>query len=108
MSIVEDQARAALKLIEDPELKFSILDLGLIYNVVFSKETGRIHVTMTLTSLMCPLQEFFQEAITRDLLALPEVSEVTIDFTFDPPWSPGKAASYIQEHFVLLGIPLTR
>jgi len=38
----------------DPEIPVNIYELGLIYGVDVSPETGVVHVRMTLTSPGCP------------------------------------------------------
>ena len=43
----EDEAREALKTVEDPEAGMNIVDLGLVYAV--RCEPGRVHVEMTMT-----------------------------------------------------------
>lgn len=71
----------------DPELGVSVVDLGLIYGVDVD-EHGVATVTMTLTTIGCPLFPVMQKDIEDRLLELPEVNDVKIDLTFDPPWSP--------------------
>lgn len=98
--------RAAIRDIQDPELGFSIVDLGLVYGVVC--EHGAVRITLTLTSPACQRQDWFTAAITERLAALVPRELVSIDFTWEPRWSPQAASPEIQEHFALLGIPLTR
>lgn len=72
----------------DPELGINVVDLGLVYGI--NIEDKRIHVLMTLTTPGCPLDSYFTKDITAKLKTLKGVSDVAVEFTFDPIWSPSK------------------
>lgn len=78
-----------LKLVLDPELGVSIWDLGLVYSVAVSKE-GIAVITMTLTTIGCPLFPAIQKDIEDKLMEIDGVEDITIDLVFDPPWTPDK------------------
>lgn len=78
-----------LKEVDDPELGISVVDLGLIYDVEADKK-GKIEVLMTLTTMGCPLFELMEGPIKEKLGKIPGVESVSIDLTFDPPWTPDK------------------
>lgn len=78
-----------LQNVPDPELGVSIVDLGLVYGVKADKE-GNITVLMTLTTMGCPLFELIAEPIKSELKKINGVKDVSVDLTFDPPWSPEK------------------
>jgi len=78
-----------LKKVLDPELGISVVDLGLIYDVKMGKK-GKVEVTMTLTTMGCPLFTLMSEPIKEKLKKLKGVKEVEVVLTFDPPWSPEK------------------
>ncbi len=82
-----ERAMEKLRAVLDPELDVSIVDLGLIYDVKISPK-GVATVTMTLTTIGCSLFFVIEKDIEDRLLEMPEVEEVKIDLTFDPPWSP--------------------
>ncbi len=86
---IENAVREKLDLVLDPELGVSILELGLIYGVIVSKE-GVCAITMTLTTIGCPLFGQIQKEIEEKVMELPEIEDVKIDLTFDPPWTPDK------------------
>lgn len=69
----------------DPELYVSIVDLGLIYDLEISK--GKVTVTMTLTTMGCPLFGLLEEDIKTRVSKVKEVKDVFINLVFDPPWS---------------------
>ena len=50
----EEEVRAALQTVEDPELRMSIVDLGLLYGVTI-EDDGLVSVDLTLTSPACPV-----------------------------------------------------
>ena len=87
-----------LKQCIDPELGINIVDLGLVYSI--NIEGSRISVLMTLTTAGCPLESYFVKDISTKLKSLKGVSDVTVEMTFDPPWTPAKLS---QESKDLLG-----
>ncbi|MCJ7739708.1 metal-sulfur cluster assembly factor [Candidatus Microgenomates bacterium] len=76
----------ALKNVPDPELGISVVDLGLIYDVRPDKK-GNVEVVMTLTTMGCPLFSLMEEPIKEELYKIKGVKKVTVELTFDPPWS---------------------
>ncbi|NTW13539.1 MAG: metal-sulfur cluster assembly factor [Candidatus Moranbacteria bacterium] len=85
----KESAMEKLSAVLDPELGVSIVDLGLVYGVEISP-AGVATVSMTLTTIGCPLFSVIQKDIEDRLLELPEIEDVKIDLTFDPPWSPDR------------------
>jgi metal-sulfur cluster biosynthetic enzyme len=80
--------RNKLKEVLDPELFLSIVDLGLVYNIQIEDTTAII--TMTLTTIGCPLFDTIQNDIHKAVLTLPDIKEVKVELTFDPPWDYDK------------------
>lgn len=78
-----------LKNVPDPELGISIVDLGLVYDVKDDKK-GNVDVTMTLTTMGCPLFELIEGPVKSELKKIKGVKDVSVNLTFDPPWSPEK------------------
>jgi metal-sulfur cluster biosynthetic enzyme len=54
VAFTKDDVLEGLKNVYDPEIGINIVDLGLVYDADIS-ESGDVLVTMTLTSLGCPL-----------------------------------------------------
>ncbi len=71
----------------DPELNIPITEMGLIYGAE-QIDTENIKITMTLTTIGCPLYEVIHDDIVRVLKEDKNIKEVKIKLTFDPPWSP--------------------
>jgi metal-sulfur cluster biosynthetic enzyme len=78
----------ALRAVEDPELGMDIVELGLLYDV--EVEGPRIKVIHTLTSMGCPVGPMIQENVDQIVRAMPDVQDVEVELTWDPPWSPEK------------------
>lgn len=97
---LEEQVREKLKLVLDPELGVSIVDLGLIYEIAVD-DKHICHILMTLTTIGCPLFGQIQKEIEDRVMEIEEIEEVETELSFDPPWSPEKMA---LEAKVQLGI----
>ena len=82
------QLTNALYDVLDPETGLNLVDLGLIYGVSFSAESGKALVTMTFTTPACPAGDVMMEGVQRRLLQEPGVEEVDVDVTFSPAWTP--------------------
>jgi metal-sulfur cluster biosynthetic enzyme len=78
----------ALRAVEDPELGMDIVELGLLYDV--EVEGPKVKVIHTLTSMGCPVGPMIQENIDQIARSMPEVEDVEVELTWDPPWSPEK------------------
>ena len=86
---IEEQVREKLHLVLDPELGISIVELGLIYGIAVDAE-GKCIITMTLTTMGCPLFGQIQKEIEDRVMELDAVEDVEISLTFDPPWTMEK------------------
>lgn len=78
---------AALKTVYDPEIPVDIYELGLIYKVDVADNLD-VTVDMTLTAPGCPVAGEMPNMVRSALLGVPGVGEVTVNMTFDPPWTP--------------------
>lgn len=82
-----EQARDNLKNVFDPEIGINIVDLGLVYDVDVS-DTNDVLVTMTLTSLGCPLGPVIVQEVTGAMSELPNLGDVDVKLVWSPAWSP--------------------
>lgn len=83
---LKDQVIAALKKVYDPEMPVNIYELGLIYGCEVD-EQGRAAILMTLTAPNCPVAGSLPAEVERAARAVPGVTAVKLELTFDPPWS---------------------
>ena len=78
---------AALKSVYDPEIPVDIYELGLIYKVDVA-DNKDVTVDMTLTAPGCPVAGEMPGMVKDALLGVDGIGEVTVNMTFDPPWTP--------------------
>ena len=83
---VKDQVVVALRTVYDPEMPVNIYELGLIYDASVDDE-GRAAIRMTLTAPNCPVAGSLPGEVERAVRAVPGVTDVKLELTFDPPWS---------------------
>ena len=83
---LQDQVVRALQTVYDPEMPVNIYELGLIYGISVD-DTGHVDLRMTLTAPNCPVAGTLPGDVERAIRAVPGVSDVNLELTFDPPWS---------------------
>ena len=97
---LKENIMGALELVIDPELGVDIVNLGLVYNVEITEE-GQLTVTMTLTSMGCPLAGTIIEQVKAAVSDIPEVKETNVNIVWNPPWTKDKLSRYAK---IALGI----
>jgi ATP-binding protein involved in chromosome partitioning len=75
-----EQIIEALRPVEDPELRRSIVDLGMVRHVALDDD-GVLTVQIALTVAGCPLRNEITSRVTAAVAPLPGVSRVGLDFT---------------------------
>lgn len=83
----KDDVLAGLKNVYDPEIGINIVDLGLVYDADIADQ-GDVLVTMTLTSMGCPLGPVIVQEVNNALKDLPEIGSTDVKIVWTPPWSP--------------------
>ena len=79
---------ALLNNVIDPELGIGIVDLGLIYDVEITN--GRAVVTMTLTSMGCPVGPSIIHQVEEEMEQVSGVEEVAVNLVWEPVWTPDR------------------
>ena len=97
---LKDQVIASLKTVYDPEMPINIYELGLIYEVSVDA-AGEAAIRMTLTAPNCPVAGSLPADVERAVRAVPGVTGVKLDLTFDPPWSKDRMSEAAK---LMLGI----
>jgi metal-sulfur cluster biosynthetic enzyme len=96
-----EQLLDVLRDIEDPELRMSIVELGLIYHVDIDDD-GLVNIDLTLTTPACPIGPMLQGQAYHMLTQMDGVEDVEVNLVWDPPWDPKTMAS--EEVRMALGI----
>jgi FeS assembly SUF system protein len=86
---LRDQAINALRKVYDPEMPVNVYELGLIYDLSVDAE-GQAAIRMTLTAPNCPVAGSLPAEVERAVRAVPGVTGVKLELTFDPPWTKAR------------------
>ncbi len=101
---LEDKVWAALRNVYDPEIPVNIVDLGLIYDVEIVDVPGQgsyVHVKMTLTAPGCGMGPHIMNEAECNVYDIEGVSEVNIEFVWDPPWNDSMVSEEGRMHLGL-------
>lgn len=98
MAISEEMKESILGALEnviDPELGIDIVNLGLVYDVDLDDQ-GVATITMTLTSMGCPLGPVIVDQVNTALSDLPEVKKTEVNIVWQPVWSKDMMSRYAK------------
>ena len=95
MPVTFRQIGAALWPVQDPEIRMSVVDLGLIYGAQISEspDGAAVKVVMSLTSPACPYGPMLLASVHGALAKVPGVRDVDVDLSFAPTWDPRSMVS---------------
>jgi metal-sulfur cluster biosynthetic enzyme len=76
-----------LKKVIDPEIGLNIVDLGLVYSIVFDEESKKIKIEMTFTTSGCPMGDVILDHV-REIMEqhFPEF-ETEVNLVWEPAWN---------------------
>ncbi len=90
----EKDIRKVLRRVKDPELNLDVVVLGLVYGV--EVQDSHVHVTMSLTTPMCPAGGQIVEEAKAAVESMEGVESADVELTFEPPWSPDRIDPLIR------------
>jgi len=96
---LSDDIISALKTVYDPEIPADIYELGLVYRIDI-EDNRSVKIDMTLTAPGCPVAGEMPGWVQNAVGAVEGVSDVEVNMTFDPPWTPDRMS---EEARVALG-----
>ena len=97
---LKDKIIDILKQCYDPEIPIDLWNLGLIYNIStkeYDKEKSDVEVLMSLTTPGCTMGQHMAEDIKTKVALMPEIKDVSVEVTFDPPWKPDMMTQEARE-----------
>lgn len=100
--VTQEDVLDQLKQVHDPEIPLNIVDLGLIYGIEI--DGTEVSVTMSLTTMGCPVADHLQRHAEQVLRELKGIETVEIDITFDPPWTPEMVTEEGKQQLTSLGV----
>lgn len=92
---LSDDIVAALKTVYDPEIPADIFELGLIYKIDI-EDDRMVKIVMTLTAPGCPVAGEMPGWVENAVGSVEGVQGVTVELTFDPPWSAERMSEEAQ------------
>jgi ATP-binding protein involved in chromosome partitioning len=90
--ITEEQVRASLRTVMDPEIGKPIEDIGMLKGIEIEGGTVRVHVLITIEG--CPLKDRITSDVTAALRPIEGVEQVDVRLT---PMSPEQRESLVQQ-----------
>lgn len=97
---LKENLMGALEQVIDPELGIDIVNIGLVYDVELDDD-GLCTVSMTLTTMACPLAGILTEQVQMALSDIPEVKDTNVNLVWNPPWTKDRMSRYAK---IALGI----
>lgn len=91
--VSEDDVWAELRQCYDPEIPINVVELGLIYGLEIEEREGggaAVRIQMTLTAPGCGMGQVLADDVEMRVRSLPAVADVSVELTFDPPWTPDR------------------
>ncbi len=92
---ISDDIVSALKTVYDPEIPADIYELGLVYKIDI-EDDRTVKIQMTLTAPGCPVAGEMPGWVQNAVSTVEGVSDVEVEMTFDPPWTPDRMSEEAQ------------
>ena len=99
-TLTVDEVYELLYDVIDPEMQINIVDLGLVYDILFPGDRV-ITLKMTLTSPACPLQDVIEDQIREVLIN--SCSRVYFDWVWSPAWNPSMVTASGRDQLRAVG-----
>lgn len=94
LSLIEQEVLEKLQTVIDPELGIDLVNLGLIYDIEVNDQQCKI--TMTLTTMGCPISDLLYKMIKEAVLQVAEITKCEINLVWEPAWGPDKMSRFAR------------
>jgi ring-1,2-phenylacetyl-CoA epoxidase subunit PaaD len=105
--VSQEAIMTALRGVDDPEMPINIVDLGIVEAVRIEEEPAggsRVIVEILPTFVGCPALSRIETDIHQRVEALSDVSQVDVQFRFDPPWTVDRISPSGRESLKKFGV----
>lgn len=93
-----DDVWEALRVVIDPEIGLSVVELGLVYGV--EVRGAAVAVRLTMTSAACPLGDLIvEDALAAIRERCPGAHPVDVQLVWEPPWTPDRMSAHARQMF---------
>lgn len=92
--VSQKDVRKALRGVKDPEIDLDLVVLGLVYDI--DVNDSHVHVTMSLTSPLCPVAPEIVESAKNAVEGVEGVDSAEVELTFEPRWTPERIDPLIR------------
>ncbi len=83
---IESELKQILYSVMDPEIELNIVDLGLIYSLIYDGQS-QVEIKMTFSTPACPLGDAILMNIRQSIANVYPEFEVDIEVVFEPIWN---------------------
>ncbi len=96
VNVTKEEIFKAVSTVNDPEVGFNLVEMGLIYDASCDEE-GNAKVVMTLSTRACPLHQMIvqwvEEAVIREIDA---VQNIEVEVVWEPAWNISMASDDVK------------
>jgi len=96
MMYTKEELFQQISTVNDPEVGFNLVEMGLIYDAS-SDDEGNVKVTMTLSTRACPLHQMILQWVKEAVEKLPNVKDVDIEVVWEPVWNISMADDNVKK-----------
>jgi len=96
MENLKDKIMQKLKEVKDPELGFSVVDLGYITKIEELGES-KVKIWIVLTTPLCPYGGLIFESVEMAARSVEGVKDVLLEYDWDHPWSVDRVAPEVRK-----------
>lgn len=101
--ISKEEILSVLEGVKDPEIDtVGIIDLGMVEQIQIAGT--EVLIRLLPTFLGCPALEIIEKNVIREVSGHPKVSNVRVEFIYDPPWTSDRITPKGREDLKKFGI----
>jgi len=96
MKVSKEDIFKAVSTVNDPEVGFNLVEMGLIYDAICDEE-GNAKVIMTLSTQACPLHQMIVQWVEEAVMKFCPVERVEVEVVWEPAWNITMASPEVMK-----------